>query len=328
MLIKISDLEKLILDTLLLEYPSEQANLIKEVILFGELSGRPTHGILRLLKGNYGAFVDGKRGEPEFINKTKLSTVIDGHNNPGMLIAPLAMQEGIRLAKENGIGIVGTRGSFNSTGSLTYYLEKIVNENLIGIIFTQSIPVIAPFNTKKALFGSNPIGFAIPSNPKPIIFDMSTSAITYGSIMKHKAEGKELPANVAIDAEGNLTTDPIKAAEGATLPFDSSYKGSGLAMIIELLGSLWTGASFEGLHSEKGWGNLFMVFPPELLSDERSLKRNAEEFINTLRNAPTIDGKQVRIPGENTLQTRNTNLQKGEIEVNGEIIAKIKQQLQ
>ena len=157
MKIKIKNLEKLILEVLVTEYSPHESELIKDVVLFGELSGRPTHGIIRLLKENYGVFVDGRRGEPEYIHKTKVSTLIDGHDNPGMLIAPLAMQEVIRLAKANDIGIVGTKGSFNSTGSLTYYLEKIAKENLISIIFTQSLPVIAPFNVKKALFGTNPI---------------------------------------------------------------------------------------------------------------------------------------------------------------------------
>lgn len=316
MLIEIPELEKKVKEILLTEYSQEETELLKEVVMFGELSGRPTHGLIRLIKGNYGAFAEEIREKPQSISKTKVSTLIDGNNNVGMLVASLAMKEVIKLTKENGIGIVGTKRSVNSTGSLSYYLEKIAKENLIGIIFTQSPPVIAPFNLKKALFGSNPIGFTIPSYPQPIIFDMSTSAITYGSIMKAKMENKELPENVALDKNGNTTTNPSEAAEGATLPFDNSYKGSGLAMIVELLAAVWNGAGYETLHQENGCGNLFLALSPDLLSDTETLKHNAEEFIEVLRGSVTRDGSIVRIPGENTLKIYHENIAKGEIEIN------------
>src|SRR6185369_13500787 len=187
MKIKISELEELITKILLTEYSPEEASLIKDVIMFGELVGKPSHGLLRLIKGNFGVFVDGKRGKPEYNRKTKVSTVIDAKGNPGMLAAPLAMNEVIKLGKENGIGIVGLKGFFNTTGAVSYYVEKIAKEDLIGIAFVQSInSLIAPFGTKKSLFGTNPIAFGVPADPKPFIFDMSTSAIAYGNVMNAK----------------------------------------------------------------------------------------------------------------------------------------------
>jgi len=328
MKIKIPELEKLVVDVLRTEYTTEQADRMKDVVLFGELSGRPSHGILRLLKGNYGVFVEGKREDPEYTHKTPVSTLIDSKRNPGMLIGPFAMEEAIRLAKEHGIGIVGTKASFNSIGSLSYYCEQIAKHNYIGIIMAQASPQTAPFNTVKPLFGSNPIAFCFPNDPNPIMFDMSTTVMTYGTIMKYHAEGKTLPPNIAFDEKGNKTMDPAKALKGATLPFDKSYKGSGLAMMVEFLGSLWPGGSYEGLHYDTdGWGNLFMVFSPDLLSDAASLKTKVKEFMTTLKNAPTTDGNPVRVPGENTLSIRDKNLAAGEIEISDVIYQKIQEQL-
>jgi LDH2 family malate/lactate/ureidoglycolate dehydrogenase len=328
MKIKIPDLDKLITEVLRTEYTKEESDLIKDIVLFGELSGRPSHGILRLIKGNYGVFVDGERGKPEYIHKTMVSTLIDSKRNSGMLIGPLAMGEAMRLAKEHGIGIVGTKGSFNSIGSLTYYCEKIARNNFIVVMFAQAMPQTAPFNTKKALFGSNPIAFGIPSDQNPLIFDMSTTSATYGTLMKYSAEGVQLPPDIALDKDGNRTTDPTKALKGATLPFDASYKGSGLAMMVEILASLWSGGSYEGLHYDAdGWGNLFMVFSPDLMSDTETMKMKVKEFIETLRNAPTRDGKPVRIPGEHTLAVRDMNVRAGEIEVSDVILGKIKAQM-
>ncbi|MGI8420325.1 MAG: Ldh family oxidoreductase [Candidatus Levyibacteriota bacterium] len=124
MKIKIEELEQLILLTLLTKYTLEEANLIKDVVLFGELSGKPSHGLLRLLKENFGVFTDTIKGKPVLIRKTDVSTLIDGNGNVGMLMGSLAMQEVIKLGAKHGIGIVGTKGSVNSTGSLSYYSEK------------------------------------------------------------------------------------------------------------------------------------------------------------------------------------------------------------
>lgn len=323
MIIKIADLEKFVKKILLTEYSSKEADMIKDVILFAEISGRHSHGIIRLIKGNYGPFVDGKRGKIEYFRRTRISTLIDGKGNPGMLIGPLATQEAIKLAKKNGIGIVGTKGSVSSTGALSFYCKQIADANFIGVIFTQASPTIAPFNTKVPLFGTNPIGFAIPSDPDPIIFDMSTSAITMGMILKHKAEGKNLPENVAIDENGDMTIDPEKAMNGATLAFDGSYKGSGLAMIVEMFGAVWSGGSFAGTSKIDGSGNLFMVLSPDLITDVKTMRKRMKIFIKTVKSAPTKDNKEVRIPGESTLSVWRKNLAAGEVEVSDIIMKKI-----
>ena len=89
MKIKVTELEKLVISVLRTKYSQEDTNLIKDVILFGELSGKPSHGILRLLKENYGVFTDTIQGKPEYIYKTKVSTLIDGKGNVGMLVGSL-----------------------------------------------------------------------------------------------------------------------------------------------------------------------------------------------------------------------------------------------
>lgn len=324
--VRISDLDQLVRDVLLTEFSDEHADLIKDVIMFGELSGRTTHGVALLARRD-GVFVNHYKETPQYTRKTHFSTLIDGKGNPGVLVGSLAMNEAIKLAKENHIGIVGAKGISGTTGCLTYYCEKIAKEDLIGIIFSHTAPLIAPFNIKKALFGTNPIALAIPHSQQPIIFDMSTSAISYGALMEHKVEGKELPQNVAIDSDGNVTTDPEKAVKGATLPFDASYKGSGLAMMVEILGGLWTGASFEGAHKEDGWGSIFLTLSPELLSDAGTLKERTSEFTETLLGAPISGGGMTRIPGGNTLKARDAALLRGEVHVKSVVLKQIKDKL-
>jgi LDH2 family malate/lactate/ureidoglycolate dehydrogenase len=208
MKIQISDLSKLVEDTLLKRYSADETALIKEVIMFGELEGRTTHGIMRLLPENYGAIVEEISGEPEIISKTKVSTIIKGNGNPAMLVCPMATNEVIKLAKENGFGIVGTNGSTGSSGSLSYYAEKIAKEDLICIICSQASPLVSAFGSKETVFGTNPIAFGFPNTAHPLVFDMSTSAITYGAIKNAVRLGQKLPENVALDE--NLAKSEIE----------------------------------------------------------------------------------------------------------------------
>lgn len=320
MKIKTAELEQLIKLALLKKYDEQETKLMLDVLMFGELSGRHSHGIVRLLKGKYSIMAQEPKGKPIYRKKSKISTIIEGNGNPGMLVAPLAMTEVIRLGKENGIGVVGTKQSFGSSGSLSYYLEKIAKENLINIVMAQSPVSTAPFGGIEPLFGTNPISFGIPSDPNPFIFDMATSAITFGDILRAKELGLKIPNNVATDKEGNITTDAQKAWEGTTLAFDNSYKGSGLAMMVEIFAGLWTGADYAGLDVSGGWGNLFIAFSPNLLLDTDEFKKKARLLIETVRNSKTKNGTKVRIPGENTIKKKNESLKSGEIEVDDKLI--------
>lgn len=325
MKIKITELRKLIKSALLKKYSESQANLITDVMMFGEMSGKSSHGIVRLLIGKYSVMAQEPKGEPKLTKKSKVSTVIEGNGNPGMLVGSLAMAEVISLAKENGFGIVGTRENFGSSGCLSYYLEKIAKENLICVVMAQSPVSTAPYKSLQPLFGTNPMSFGIPANPKPLIFDMATSAIAFGAMVRARELGLKLPENVAVDKEGNMTTDPVKAIEGATLAFDNSYKGCGLAMMVEILSGIWPGADYAGLNIPGGWGNLFMAFSPDLLISIDEFKKKTEQLIETVRTSKTKDGSKVRIPGENTIKNRDECLKSGEVEVDEKLLNQVKE---
>jgi LDH2 family malate/lactate/ureidoglycolate dehydrogenase len=249
---------------------------------------------------------------------------VEGRGNPGILITQIALTEALTLARKNGIGIVGTRGTFSSSGCLSYYLEKIAKNDFIAIIMAESPEGVAPDGSIQPLFGTNPISFGIPAIPAPLIFDMATSAISYGAILKAKTLGQTLPENVAIDVNGNITTDPEEALKGAILPFDNSYKGAGLAMIVEILAGILPGATFAIHNKEAGWGNLFIVLTPNLLSDTKEFKEKVQVLRETIRNSRTKKGTKVRISGEKTIETRDLNLRKGWVEVDERLITLIK----
>ncbi len=325
MVIEKKQLEELVNKILVTKYSAEDARRILEVILFAELSGKKSHGLVRFLSGNTSVMAQNPTGKPEVIRKTKLSALVHGKGNPGMLVGSLAMEEVIRIAIEHDFGIVGTRETFSTSGCLSYYLEKIGKENLIGIIMAESGPSTPPHGGTEPLFGTNPVGFVFPTQNEPLIFDMGTSAISFGEILKAHALGIKLPENSATDKNGSITTDPKEALEGATLPFDNSYKGAGLAMMVEILGGVLPGAGFTGINeSTDGWGNIFLAFSPNLLSEIETFKRKTSQLRDRVRNSRTKDAETVRIPGEKTVETRNKNLSSGIIDVDEKLIIELK----
>ena len=320
MKVKVNELERLVKKALLKKYGKKEIEVLSGAVMFGELSGKKSHGLVRLLVGKFSILAQNPKKKPLLIRKTKISTLIDSEENPGMLIGSLAMNEVIRLAKKSGIGIVGTKCSFTTSGSLSYYLEKIAKENLIAIIMARAPGDVAPYGGLERLFGTNPISFGIPAQGNPIIFDMSTSAISYGAVLQVKTKGEQLPDNVAIDMKGKVTRDPDEAIRGAFLTFDRSYKGSGLAMIVEILAGILPGADYLDKKESDGWGNLFIAVDPNILLNRNEFKRKVRDLVETVRNSRTKDGSKVRIPGENTLEMRNKAIKTGYVDVDEKLI--------
>lgn len=318
MKIKVKELRKLVMKSMEGKYDKEYSSMMADLVMFGELSGRKSHGLSRLLLGA-SILSQNPTGKANIKKITKLSSMIEGNGNPGMLVGSLACDEVIKIAKKNDFGLVGTRGSHCSSGSLTYYLEKIAKEDLIGIVMAESPNSTPPHGGIEPLFGTNPIAFGIPSKPKPLVFDMGTTAITFGELLTARALGKKISKGVALDNKGNLTTDPNKAIEGATLPFDKSYKGSGLSMMVEIFSGALPHSCYAGIDEKRGWGNLFLAFSPRLLSDVDEFKNRMQKMVKKIRNSKTKDGTKVRLPGEKTLNTRDETLKKGEVEIEGKM---------
>lgn len=321
MKILISELEQLVLQALQKKYSKEDSRLIADVILFGELSGKKSHGVVRLISGTSSMLYQKPKKCVELISKTKLSTLIIGNDNPAMLVGSMATNEVIALAKEMGFGIVGTNTTHSTSGCLSYYLEQIALSGLIGIVMARSPLCISPFNSIERLFGTNPIGFSFPTSSQPVLLDIGGSVISWGELLKAKATHSTIPNNSAIDKEGNTTTDPEEAMEGSLLPFDRSYKSSGLTMVVEILAGVLPGAGFLDINNDyEGWGNIFLAISPTLLLDEAEFEKKMDQFVKRMKSSKTKDGTPIRISGERTLKTRNDTLKKGEVEVADELI--------
>lgn len=316
--IRIADLKAIVIKILTSTYYSKQnAQLIAEVLLYAELTGKNTQGILKL-SGTEPIQKVKPKYTPRIIKETKLSALIDGGGNPGTLVSQEAIDIAINKAKTYGVGIVGTKNTYSSTGAIGYYAHKAAMKDLIGIVMAGSEASVAPHGSIDPIFGTNPVAFGFPTTKDPIIFDMATAAITWYGLVRAKALGEKIPSGVAIDREGKITTDPAQAMDGAILPFDKSYKGSGLGMVVQLFTGPLTGALFFDIGKKNDdWGNVFIVIDPDLLIGKVELKKNCSKLVDIIRRS-RIDKKvtnRIRIPGETGLAKKQEAERTGTIEI-------------
>lgn len=311
----VKDLRENIIKLLSTNMNEEDSNIIADYLVWAEMSGNKTQGITKLSGSN--PLQNIKPEYPVKIEKeTKVSALLDGGRNPAIVVADKAVEIASKKAKEIGIAIVGTHNIFSSNGAQSYYVEKLARQDLIGIMVSRSPGSMAPFNSIDPLFGTNPIGFAFPTNEDPIIFDAATSAITFYGLIVAKAHGETLPDGIAIDHDGNPTNDPGVAIDGAINPFGNSYKASGLSMLVELLsGPLVNGAYLDCKTFDKEWGSTIIAIDPNILTDVNKFKDSCTDFVKQIKGSRTKPNEEIHFPNDKSINNYNNCLKSGYVEV-------------
>lgn len=325
MKIAISELREIVLKQLTKNLTVEQADLVANYLLWAEMSGISTQGIIKMT-GTEPIQNIVPKYDFKIERDTKLSQLIDAGANPAPLAAQVATNVVIEKTKEHGFGLVGVRNTFSSNGAQAYYVEKIAKAGFIGIMCSRSPAATAGFGSINAIFGTNPIGFGFPTSGDPLVFDTATSAMTFYGLVLAKARGESIPENMAIDSDGQPTTDPVKAMSGAILPFDRSYKGSGFGLVVEMLaGPLIGGTWIDNKTFKEEWGSLFIAIDPELLIDAELFRSNATDLIEKVKSSrKQHDVGEIRLPGESALKKYKQASESGYVEVDDAILSQIR----
>ena len=297
---------------------NEHANVCTNAIINAELVGASSHGVSRVKM--YCDRIKKKLINPQpKIKFKKISNSIfhvDANNGMGFISADKAIKKAIYCAKKTGFSLVGIKNS-SHYGLSGYYAEQAVKKNLIALCFTNAPPAIAPFGSRKAFFGTNPVCFGAPSGSKvPFIFDASVSKINRGKIRYAAKTNKKIPIGSALDKKGQPTTDPNKALQGVQLPI-SGFVGSGLAWIVDILSGVITGSNhagkvkdpFDDFSGPQNVGHLFIVFKPNLFV--KDYNKRIKENIRLVKKLPKIKGtSDILYPGQNKFQRYKINMKK------------------
>lgn len=268
----------------------EQAHLSTENFIEGELTGKKSHGLVRIpwiKKKIDDGGISLEEDDISIEKETPVSTLFNGKNKTGFYVVNKALEHGIEKAKKSGIQVIGTTDTSEASGLIGFYARKATDQDLIFIAFNNSPGGLVPYGSIQEMWGTNPITVGIPTHDIPIILDMASTQITWGHLLVAKALGKEIPEGVAIDSDGNVTTDPEKAMSGGLLPI-AGHKGSGLGFIVEILGGALT-ASRVGNNVKGGWGSLMILIDPNILRDINDFKNDIQTAIDELKNSPKMN---------------------------------------
>lgn len=319
--VEVPHLRSLVSARLNQRYSPEHSELMTDVVMFGELAGRPSHGILRVLPGSFGAMDEEPGGEPVVERTAPAAARVTGR--PGMLVVAVATDLASEIASEHGFAVVTTRGSRSTSGSLSYYVERMANAGLVSCVSGNTLAIVAVPGGRERMFGTNPLAFGLPSSGLPFVLDMATSAVTFGAVITAIADGEALPEGVAVDSEGRATTAPEAVRQGgALLPF-GGHKGLGLSMLVEVLNRSVTDVGIDGDGVLTEWGHVIVAFSVEMLGDPDVIGERVGAELERIMGTDMVGDNEVRIPGRRTLQTRDESLARGTVEIDDDNYAKL-----
>jgi LDH2 family malate/lactate/ureidoglycolate dehydrogenase len=282
-------------------FDPEEAQTVAAHLIESELMGYPALGLTRVLTIAEHPLSKEPRTPVTVTHETAVSARIDGGNHVGMYAVRRATDIAIEKARAGGFALVGAHNAFLS-GRNAYYLDLIARAGFVGLHLASSRPVVAPLGGAAPAFGTNPIAIGLPRQPHPLVFDISTAAANHGDLIMASRLGDTLPEDVAIDAKGRPTQDPIAALAGAILPF-GGHKGYGLSFAIQALGLLGGAALTRG--EPQDFAFLFIVFDPGLLMPGKDFERHLDELVARVKATPRQPGvDEIRIPSERAYSER------------------------
>lgn len=301
---------------------ADGARIVTEVQLEASLRGQSTHNMVSIPRyaRRLGAGLINPRPDIRVEHETPLSTTINGDNGPGQWVAVVAMETAIRKAREHGVGVVSVRRS-NHFGAAGHYAWLAARQGLIGICTTNGPVILAPTGGLTPTFGNNPLAVGIPAGGySPVLLDATMSVAPRGKIGLALGEGRGLSPDWILDRFGRPSTDLADLAAGLGVPI-GGHKGYGLALVMETLAGVLSGAGFcldhrrELLRQNAGppdTGHFFLVLDPALLVPATDFTARVDRMIEQVKGGERApDVNEILIPGEAELRSRARHLEHG-----------------
>ena len=304
-----------------------EADLVASNLVEANLRGHDSHGV-----GMVPRYIDALKEGGLAVNAQVGITLdagamltLDGRHGYGQVIGREAMELGSERARRHGVCIVGLAHSHH-LGRIGHWAEQCAAEGLVSIHFVNvlSRPVVAPFGGRDGRFGTNPFCVGIPrAGTDPIVLDFATSKIAQGKTRVAHNKGIALEPGTIIDNLGNPTTDPrytVIEPLGALLTF-GEHKGSGLALVCELLGGALAGGETAQPVTDgrrRVLNSMFSILvDPRKLGTAENLAREMERFVAHYAASPPVAGlDRVKVAGEPEREHKAERLARG-IEVDG-----------
>jgi delta1-piperideine-2-carboxylate reductase len=251
---------------------TDNAGIIARVLVEAERDGTASHGLFRIsgylatLKSGH---VDG-RAVPVVDDVAPGVVRIDAGNGFAQAALAAGRALAVQKARTTGIAVIAIHNSHHFA-PLWADVEPFAEQGLVALALVNSRMRIAPWDADRKLIGTNPMAFASPRAGKPpLVWDQASSVMAQGQVLLAAKEGQQLPPDTLIDRDGNATSDPNELMRGGALRAFGGYKGSSIALMVEILAGALTGGQFgfeDTLGEQRGSatqnaGELLIVIDP------------------------------------------------------------------
>lgn len=291
----------------------EDAGIAAKVLIQADLRGIDTHGAIRLpiYVRRLQLGLVSPRPHIKIVRETETSALFDGDYGLGHVTSYKAMEVAIKKAAQHGMAAVGVRRSHHN-GAAAYYSQMALEHDMIGFSCTNSPPVMpAPGGADRAV-GNNPYSIAVPAGREfPLVLDMACSLVAQGKVMLAMKKGERIPEGWATDDKGIPTTDASQGFNGFLLPM-GGYKGYCMAIIVDALAGVLTGAAFgkgvtsiyRDLVNKQDSGHFFMAVRVQNFMEPDLFKSLIDRYIQEVKSTPLAAGSaEVFLPGEKEYRT-------------------------
>jgi len=294
-----------------------KAEICAGIFAENTLVGVNSHGINRFAR--FIQYVkDGlvkPEAEPLMKNKAGAIEQWDGCLGPGPLNALHCTRRGMAIARESGIGCV-TLSNSNHWMRGGYFGWEAAKAGFVFIGWTNTIANMPAWGAVDRRLGNNPFVLAVPFEKEAVVLDIAMSQFSYGVIESHELRGKQLPFPGGYDQSGRLTTDPSQILQSGRLLPIGYWKGSGLAILLDIIAAVLSGGesthNISKRHAETAISQVFILFDPSKFGEGSSIASAIKTIIEDLHeSSAAADTKEVLYPGERLTRTRLDNLASG-----------------
>jgi hydroxycarboxylate dehydrogenase B len=306
----------------------DEAERIGRFLVGANLTGHDSHGVVRVPR-----YVDWLReGEveagvtPEVVTEAPAFALVDARYGFGQTAGPFATDLGIAKARTSGVAVVALRHA-GHLGRIGEWAERAAAAGLVSVHFVNvsGSLLVAPFGSVERRFSTAPFAAGFPTTGgEPIILDFATSAVAEGKVLVASRGGKALPDGCLIEPDGQLSADPAtlfgpldgdardnQRGAGAIRAF-GEHKGSGLALMCELLAGALTGSGTAGPGRRRLCNGMLSIYvTPEAFGREDALAAEARTYLDFVRSAGPMPGAEVLLPGQPERRTRAQRLAEG-----------------
>jgi uncharacterized oxidoreductase len=306
-----------------------EAERVAHYLVEANLTGHDSHGVIRVpryaqMMRDELMFAD---QEVEVLVDTPALAVVDGKYGFGQTVALQATEIGIEKCRQSGVSAVTLRNA-GHVGRVADWAELAATAGLVSIHFVNGAGsvLVAPFGSSERRFSTAPYCVGVPvADSHPLILDFATSIVAEGKVMVASQGGKPVPAGALIGPDGRPGSDPHllygdyeptgrrdpRAGKGAIRAF-GDHKGSGLALMCEILGGALTGngCTEPGRRFTNGMFSLYV--DPARIDPENLFPQEVKRYLAFVKQAKPLEpGGETMLPGESEVRSREQRGREG-----------------